>query len=122
MPSSSLSTRVWYTRMISASSEYLYSVEERLLLTVHSFASDRRKVWIICQHAGPINRSSAERSEPRVGPYALRQNQYGDCRLITWCTSSIASFEGAVSFKRSGASPMRVFVTARAQFEMDWRL
>jgi hypothetical protein len=41
---------------------------------------------------------------------------------MTRPTVSIASCDGVVLDKRSGGSPMRVFVTANADLEMDLKL
>lgn len=42
--------------------------------------------------------------------------------LLTRWTVAIADSVGELSSKRSGGSPIRVLVTARADFEMDLKL
>jgi hypothetical protein len=48
--------------------------------------------------------------------------QYFDCCMMTFLTVAMPVLVAAVSFKRSGGSPINVLVTATADLEIDSRL
>jgi hypothetical protein len=48
--------------------------------------------------------------------------QYLDCVVMTLLTTWTAGMDAEVAIIRSGGSPMSVFVTARADLEMERKL